>query len=290
MEVAINPTILELPIKIMGNNLEIRWYGVMYLISFIIAFIYLSKVYKRDELVNKFKAPVDMFYDVIIVAALGVIIGGRLGYIFLYKFSYYMQNPVEIFQIWRGGMSFHGALIGVCLGLYIYTKVMKLDFYKFADPSVVIVPVGLFFGRIGNFINGELFGRETTVPWAMKFMNSDPFQKLRHPSQLYEALLEGLALFLILFFLEKRQRQKGDIKKGFVFWVFIFGYGLFRFISEFFRQPDGNLGFVFGPFTMGQVLSFIMIVVAIIMGYIIQSGTVTFPDVIPQKKEKKSKK
>lgn len=307
----INPTIFSF--YLFNRTFEIRWYGLMYVIGFILAFLWLSYWFKKDYFKNKLNIPADFHYDLILVSALGVIIGGRLGYVLIYNFSYYIKEPLNIFKIWEGGMSFHGALIFTVLFLYLYLKLNNYDVFRVADKGIVIVPAGLFFGRIGNFINGELYGRPSLVPWAMIFPAGGNI--LRHPSQIYEAIFEGLILFLILFFIEKRQDKfyyftyklekgeklenkekemyekikKGFIpKKGFVFWSFITFYGLFRFILEYFRQPDANIGkngFLLGDFTMGQLLSLPMFILGIIILYLIQKEKIVYKDVYHELKK-----
>ncbi|MCX8057901.1 MAG: prolipoprotein diacylglyceryl transferase [Spirochaetes bacterium] len=301
----INPTIFSF--YLFNRTFEIRWYGLMYVIGFILAFLWLNYWFKKDYFKNKLNIPADFHYDLILISALGVIIGGRLGYVFIYNFSYYIKEPVNIFKIWEGGMSFHGALIVTVIFLYLYLKLNKYDVFRIADKSIVIVPIGLFFGRIGNFINGELYGRPSLVPWAIIFPAGGNI--LRHPSQIYEAICEGLILFLILFFLEKRQnkyyileykqekagkleeKEKEELnklkngflpKKGFIFWAFITLYGLFRIFLEFFRQPDSNIGkngFILGDFTMGQLLSLPMFLIGLVMLYLIQKDKIIYKDV-----------
>jgi len=209
-------------------------------------------------------------------------------------------------------MSFHGGMIGAILAIYIYCKTSRYDFFRLADKAVVIVPIGLFFGRIGNFINGELFGRPSTVPWAVIFPSGGNI--MRHPSQIYEALTEGLILFLVLFFLERKQdfyykelykmekskkhpvktvENKGILlRKGIIFWMFIGLYGLFRYLMEFFRQPDANMGingYYAHGWTMGQFLSFPMFILGIIMVILVQKGIVEYKDIVHTEKEKKEK-
>lgn len=188
---------------------------------------------------------------------LGVIVGGRLGYVIFYNFSFYIRHPLQIFAVWNGGMSFHGGMLGVIIFGYFFSKKHGYDFYRLADPTVVVAPIGLFFGRLGNFINGELYGRVTDLPWAMVFPNTAG--RPRHPSQIYELLLEGVLLFIILKILLKK-----NLKDGFVFWSFILLYGVFRSSVELFRAPDAHLGYIFGFLTAGQILSFLMIIAALI--------------------------
>ena len=247
-----NPVLLKL------GPLKIRWYGLMYVIGFIVVYFLLrSQVRKNSIPLDK-----DGVYDFLSYAALGVILGGGLGYVLVYNFPYYISHPLDILSVWKGGMSFHGGFVGVLVAGWLFTRKRQIRFLQLADLAVLPVPIGLFLGRIGNFINGELFGRETDVPWCMEFPMGGPI--CRHPSQLYEAFMEGIVLFSILFFLSRKERPE-----GFLFGTFIACYGLFRTIGEFFRQPDPQLGFLIGPVTMGQMLSVPMIFVG--MGVVIFS-------------------
>jgi phosphatidylglycerol---prolipoprotein diacylglyceryl transferase len=201
---------------------------------------------------RKIHLPKDVLQEFISYLMIGVIFGGRLGYVLFYNLPFYLDNPLEALAIWHGGMSFHGGLLGALLMGWWFTKRGGLAFYPVADVCVVAVPIGLGLGRIGNFINGELYGRPTNVPWAMMFPQGGPVA--RHPSQLYEAFLEGVVLFFVLLWLSGRVQTDGVL-----FWTFVGGYGVARFFVEFFREPDPQLGFVLGPFSMGQILSLAMI-------------------------------
>jgi len=233
---------------------EVRWYGVMYIIGFIAAYFVIKYLAAR----KKVKLLGDDLWDFMFYAMIGVIVGGRLGYCLFYAPAYYFLNPLKIFAIWEGGMSFHGGLIGVFIGTLYYCWKKKVHFYDAADIIVASAPIGIGLGRIGNFINGELFGRATDAFWCMVFPHGGDV--CRHPSQLYESLLEGLLLFAILFIMNIKK-----VRRGIPMWSFIFFYGLFRFICEFFREPDPHLGLILGPFTMGQLLTSPMIVVGAIM-------------------------
>ncbi|MFN3411075.1 MAG: prolipoprotein diacylglyceryl transferase [Exilispira sp.] len=283
MTVNINPAMFHI------GPFEIRWYGFMYVLGLVIALIYLSKRYKMKDFIEAVNPPVDFEWEVILWVAIGILIGARLFFVLLY-------DPVSIFtpdegkkglaaiinvlyniiNIRTGGLSFHGGLVGVLIATAILIRYRYLNFYRVADASVVIAPLGLFFGRLGNFINGELWGRPTNLPWGMIFPNSGQ-QITRHPSQLYEALFEGLILFLILFFLEKANRKSKKLKTGFIFWLFIFGYGFFRFFIEYTREPDKYAGwlikngFVLGGLTMGQILCLIMVLISAPMLYLAQT-------------------
>jgi phosphatidylglycerol:prolipoprotein diacylglycerol transferase len=244
--------------------LQIRWYGLMYVFGLLAAYLLLQKqkASKRLGLVGS------VAQDLIFYMAVGLIAGARLGYIIFYQYHdyvYYLQHPLEIIATWHGGMSFHGGLLGAVLAAWWFCRRRKLPFAAVADSVIVTAPIGLGLGRIGNFINGELFGRPTDVPWAMIFPNGGPFA--RHPSQLYEALFEGFVLFILLWTL--RQRQFRD---GMMVAFFFFFYGLFRFFIEFFREPDPHLGFILGTLTMGQMLCLMMMGTAVIMTIVIYRG------------------
>jgi phosphatidylglycerol:prolipoprotein diacylglycerol transferase len=194
----------------------------------------------------------------VVWAALGVFIGGRLGYTLFYNFPYYLQHPTKIIAVWEGGMSFHGGLLGTIIALLWYSKRLGIPSYTVADLAAGATPIGLGFGRIGNFVNGELFGRATDVEWCMVFPSGGP--ACRHPSQLYEAFLEGPLLLIVLSVLAKRPTPPGTM-----FWSFIAGYGLCRVIVEFFREPDAHLGLIIGSFSMGQLLSMPMVILGAFM-------------------------
>ena len=222
----------------------VRWYGVMYLFGFAASYVLVVYQIKKKDL-DLSRDFLDSLYTFIV---LGLIVGARLGYVLFYNLSFYVQNPMDIFALWEGGMSFHGGLIGsVLAGIWCCKRFAK-DPWQVADLVMVTAPIGLGFGRLGNFINGELYGRITNVPWAMVFPAGGPFP--RHPSELYEFFLEGVVLFTVLWIVKERARATGVITS-----LFVTLYGAFRFIVEFFREPDPQLGFVLGPFTMGQVLS-----------------------------------
>lgn len=238
--------------------LQIRWYGLMYVLGFIASYVLvrhqIKKYHVKDLAVH--------FENLNIALILGLIVGGRLGYVLFYNLPYYLQHPLEIIATWQGGMSFHGGLLGLIIGGYIYCRRHGLDFWLNADIYVVTVPIGLGLGRIGNFLNGELFGRETDVPWAMVFPGGGPVA--RHPSQLYECFLEGILLFGVLWVLKDVARNR-QWPTGVMLCFFLFFYGLFRVIVEFFREPDQHLGFVVSLLTMGQLLSISMIGAALLL-------------------------
>lgn len=226
----------------------------MYILGFLAAyFIIRSQAKKRDLEISS-----ELASDLVFTIALGIVLGGRLGYILFYDLSWYLVHPLKILAVWEGGMSFHGGLLGALISsLYIFRK-HGLQFLRMADIISQAGPIGLGLGRLGNFINGELYGRVTDVPWGIVFPGSDGMP--RHPSQLYEAFLEGLVLFAVVRFVARFKTPAGT-----VFWTFIGGYGLFRFCVEFFREPDRQLGFLLGGATMGQLLSLPMFFLGAIM-------------------------
>ncbi len=236
------------PIILQIGPLAIRWYGLMYLLGFGAAYmliLHLSRL--RNLSLTK-----DGVSDLLFYGVLGVVLGGRLGYVLFYNPAQYFARPLEIFAVWQGGMSFHGGLLGVVLASVIFCWRRKLPILLAGDVMVTSATIGLGLGRIGNFINGELWGRVTDQPWGIVFPGGGPLP--RHPSQLYEAVLEGLVLFIILYLLHRRKATEGV-----PFFCFFIGYGLFRFLIEFVRQPDAHLGFLWGGATMGQLLSLPMI-------------------------------
>ncbi len=237
------------PVFLKIGPLALRWYGLMYAISFILSY-FLIQVMAARKRVNVTK---DEVSDLLFYAAIGVILGGRFGYILFYNPVFYLTHPLKLFAVWEGGMAFHGGLLGVIVMGLLFCRRYKRSFYQLADIAVPAVSVGLGLGRIGNFINGELFGRPTDLPWCMVFPEGGDV--CRHPSQLYQAALEGGVLFLILWVLSKKNLATGSL-----FWILICFYGLFRFLVEFVRQPDAHIGFVLGYFSMGQLLSLPMFV------------------------------
>lgn len=239
----ISPVILSL------GPIQVRWYGMMYLLGFVICYLILNYLAARKG--SSFRKGV--LLDFLVYAALGIVIGGRLGYVIAYNLPYYIEKPLEVFALWHGGLSFHGGFLGVLVAGLLFAKRRGLSFYEIADLVVIPLPIALGLGRIGNFINGELFGRPTHVPWCMVFPRGGP--ECRHPSQLYEALLEGLLLFLLMWWIGRGPRRAGA-----TFWAFVGLYGLCRFLVEFTREPDPQIGLVLGPLTMGQLLSLPMAV------------------------------
>ena len=243
------------PVAISLGPIKVHWYGLMYLIGIGGAWLLLTKRVTRSY------SPIkpDTLEDLVFYAAMGVILGGRLGYIIFYNFPQFIDNPLILFKVWEGGMSFHGGLLGVILAMWISARKNQCTMLALTDFIAPVVPVGLFFGRIGNFINAELWGRPTDVYWSFVFPGAGPLA--RHPSQLYEAALEGLALFLILWIYSNKQRPYMAVSG-----MFALFYGIFRFIVEFYRVPDAHLGYLAMDWlTMGQILSAPLIVVGIIL-------------------------
>ena len=248
MKVSIDPILVEL------GPVRVSWYGLMYVFGFLFSYLLVRCQIKRKNFDVSRQDVEDLYFYLI----LGLIIGARLGYVLFYDFRMYLSNPLEIFAIWHGGMSFHGGLIGVLLVGILFAWKRKKSFWKIADLFIVTVPIGLGLGRIGNFINGELYGRVTQVPWGMVFPKGGPLP--RHPSQLYESALEGGVLFLILWLMRNRNLPTGGLLA-----LFLILYGVFRIFVERFREPDPQLGFILGPWTMGQMLCAGMVVAGIFL-------------------------
>ncbi|MEY3219801.1 MAG: hypothetical protein RIT27_1158 [Pseudomonadota bacterium] len=245
------------PVLVQIGSFKIHWYGVMYLLGFSSAWWLGIVQTKREWAAYRSSEQVS---DLIFYAAIGVIVGGRLGYVLFYNLPVYIAHPLDIFKIWMGGMSFHGGLIGVLIAMYLYGKHQGKTFFETTDFIAPLVPLGLFFGRIGNFINGELWGAPTDLPVGMIV----PYLKdniPHHPSQLYEAFLEGLVLFVILWFFARKQRPTMAISG-----LFLVGYGCFRFLVEFVRLPDVQIGYLMGDwFTMGHLLTIPMLIAGSLM-------------------------
>jgi len=248
------------PVAFSVFGLDIRWYALSYLVGFILGWRYilhLSKSWRLDVVFTK-----EHIDDFLVWAVLGAILGGRIGYVLFYNSAQYLENPADILQVWKGGMSFHGGLIGMTLSMFIFSKLRHLSFLRLADLVACAAPIGLFFGRIANFINGELFGRPTNGDWGMVFGFVD--DQPRHPSQLYEAALEGGLLFALLFLLTRLRCVQSA--PGLAASIFLGGYGALRFLVEYTRQPDAQLGLFWDMFSMGQILCAAMVLTAIIAG------------------------
>ena len=241
------------PVAFSLGPFAVRWYGLMYLLGFI-SFVVLGKHRARENLLTGWH-PRDVD-DMLFYGVFGVILGGRLGYVLFYKPMYYLAHPLEIVAVWQGGMSFHGGFLGDLIALWLFARRSHKRWLEVSDFVAPLIPLGLAAGRLGNFINGELWGRPTDLPWAMVFPQVD--NQPRHPSQLYEVGLEGLALFVILWVYTRRRRPLGAASG-----LFLVGYGAFRFVVEFAREPDNFLGVLALGFTMGQWLSLPMIVIGV---------------------------
>jgi len=245
--------------------LSLRWYGLMYVIGFVFGF-HILRARIRAGFMRVSMQYADTYVTYVVV---GMLLGARLVYVFVYNWSYYSMHLGEILALWTGGLSFHGAALGMMIASWLYARNYKVNFLSVLDTLAICSPIGLLVGRIGNFINAELYGRVTDVPWAMVFP-TDPQQLPRHPSQIYQSFTEGFLLLLILSLSHKRLFKAGKLRNGMLAAIFVGAYGVMRFIVEFTRQPDAqfasnpnSLGTVLGPFSMGQVLCFIMVVIAI---------------------------
>jgi phosphatidylglycerol---prolipoprotein diacylglyceryl transferase len=233
------------PVAIQIFSIEIRWYSLAYIAGILLGWVLSKKIFISIPSLK------EKFDDFITYIILGIIVGGRLGYVIFYNLEYYSDNLTDVFKVWQGGMSFHGGLIGVIVVSIWFSKKNNQDPFSYLDVVSIVAPIGIFFGRIANFINSELYGVETDMPWAVKFIQIDNLS--RHPSQLYEAFFEGLILFFILIYF----RNKGFMKiSGLISSLFLVFYSTFRFIIEFYRVPDEQLGYLFLNLTMGQLISF----------------------------------
>ncbi len=238
------------PVAIQIFSVEIRWYSLAYIIGILLGWALGKKIFISNTNLK------EKFDDYITYVILGIIVGGRLGYVFFYNFNYYSNNLLDILKVWQGGMSFHGGLLGVIIASILFSKKNNQNSFEYLDVVSIVAPIGIFFGRIANFINSELYGVETKIFWAVKFIKVDDLY--RHPSQLYEAFFEGLILYFILIYF----RNKGFIKiPGFISGLFLFFYSIFRFLIEFFREPDEQIGYLILNLTMGQILSIIFFLI-----------------------------
>ena len=245
------------PVAFQIMSFEIRWYSLAYILGIVIGWILCKKIFiKKSDIREKFD-------DYITYLIIGVIIGGRIGYIVFYNFSYYLDNFLDIFKIWQGGMSFHGGLLGVIVSSFIFAKKNNQNPFFYLDQVSLVAPVGIFFGRLANFINSELYGTVSDVPWSVIFIKVDNLS--RHPSQLYEAILEGLILFIILiYFTNKNYLNKPGLVSG----LFLIFYSIFRFFIEFFRVPDEQIGYLILSLTMGQIISLVFASIGMAIFYL----------------------
>ena len=238
------------PVAIQIFSIEIRWYSLAYIAGIVIGWSISKKIFISDPYLK------EKFDDFIAYTILGIVVGGRLGYIIFYNLDYYSNNFLDIFKIWQGGMSFHGGLIGVIVVSIWFSKKNNQNPFDYLDIVSLVAPIGIFFGRIANFINSELYGTQTNVFWAVKFSQVDDLY--RHPSQLYEAFFEGIILFVLLLYF----RNKGFMKTpGYISSLFLIFYSIFRFLIEFFRVPDEQLGYLFFNLSMGQIISFVFVLI-----------------------------
>ena len=242
------------PVVVEIFSLEIRWYSLAYIVGILFGWLIAKKLFLKNSEINK------NFDDYITYLIIGIILGGRIGYVLFYNFEFYINNLLDILKVWEGGMSFHGGVIGTVIASILFAKKNNQNTFLYLDIVALVAPIGIFFGRIANFINSELYGTTTNLPWAVTFIQID--NRPRHPSQIYEALLEGLILFLILLYF----RNRGNlIKPGLISGLFLIFYSIFRFIVEFFRVPDDQLGYLIFNLTMGQLISFIFLIIGLII-------------------------
>ena len=245
------------PVAFQIMSFEIRWYSLAYIFGIIIGWVLCKRIFiKNSDITEKFD-------DYITYLIIGIILGGRIGYIIFYNFSYYLDNIFDIFKIWQGGMSFHGGLLGVIVSSYIFAKRNNQNPFFYLDQVSLVAPVGVFFGRLANFINSELYGTVSSAPWSVIFIKVDNVS--RHPSQLYEAFLEGVILFLILIFFVNKDYLK---KPGLISGLFLIFYSLFRFFVEFFRVPDEQIGYLVFNLSIGQIISFVFLTIGTIIFYL----------------------
>ena len=242
----LNPVALEI------FSLKIHWYSLAYIFGIMFGWIYCKKKLIDDKKI------LDLFDGLINYLIIGIIVGGRVGYILIYNLDYYLTNISEILMIWKGGMSFHGGLVGIVVSTFIFSKKNNVNAFIFLDLIAIVAPIGIFLGRISNFINSELYGKESDIFWSVKFLAVDEIY--RHPSQIYEAIFEGIVLFLILNYL---YRKKVLINPGVISSIFLILYSVFRIIIEYFREPDIQLGYLIFNLTMGQIVSIIFLIFGI---------------------------
>ena len=242
------------PVALSFFGIDIRWYSLSYIFGIILGWIFLKKKYLKENIkINK------LFDEYISYIIFGIIIGGRLGYVFIYNLHYFINNPLKILYIWEGGMSFHGGVIGIIVSSYLFAKKFNKDIFIFLDLVCLAAPIGIFFGRLSNFLNSELYGRATEVPWSVIFIKIDNIT--RHPSQIYECIFEGIILFIILNYFTKFNFRRN----GLISVLFLIYYSTFRFFIEFTREPDAHIGLVFLDLSLGQIISMITIILAFLL-------------------------
>ena len=258
------------PVLIDLGLFQIRWYSIAYIMGIIIGWIYAIRIINLST-TNEYKfepIKVSQFNDLIIYLVIGIVLGGRLGYVFFYNFEYFSQNIFEIIKVWQGGMSFHGGLFGVIVAIIFFSKKTKTNFFKFADIVSCVAPIGIFLGRIANFINGELYGKISSLPWSVIFPNGGDVP--RHPSQIYEAILEGVILFILINYLALKKQLL--FKTGYISGLFLVLYSILRIFSESFREPDIHLGYFFDYFSMGVILSSITFLVGCYIIFLVKKN------------------
>ena len=245
------------PVAFQIMSFEIRWYSLAYILGIVIGWILCKKIFiKKSDISEKFD-------DYITYLIIGIILGGRIGYIVFYNFSYYLDNFLDIFKIWQGGMSFHGGLLGIIVSSYIFAKKNNQNPFIYMDLVSLVAPIGIFFGRLANFINSELYGTVSNVPWSVIFVKVDNLT--RHPSQLYEAFLEGIILFLLLIYFRKKNYL---LKPGTISGLFLIFYSIFRFFVEFYRVPDEHIGYLAFNLSTGQIVSVVFLIIGTIVFYL----------------------
>jgi len=249
------------PIFIDFGFFQIRWYSIAYILGIALGWWAANKIIKKNNIYEDRGITTKVFDDLIIYLILGIVIGGRVGYIFFYNLNYYSENFIDSFKLWEGGMSFHGGLIGVIVATIIFSKIKKINFFNLTDIIACVSPIGIFFGRIANFINGELYGKPTIMPWAVIFPTIDNIP--RHPSQIYEAILEGGILLIIIIFFAFRKNL--ILRTGYISGLFLMFYSIFRMFSEIFREPDYHLGYFLNYYSMGTILSFITFIFGLLI-------------------------
>ncbi len=241
------------PVALEILSLEIRWYSLAYIIGIILGWYFAKNFFTEKKIREKFD-------DYVTYLIIGLIVGGRLGYVVFYNPEYFINNFLDIFKIWQGGMSFHGGVIGIVIASVFFSRKNKDNIFEYLDVVALVSPIGIFFGRIANFINSELYGHETSMPWGVKFLKIDNLY--RHPSQIYEALLEGFFLFMILLFFWNKYKFRFPGKLSSLFLVL---YSTFRYFTEYFRVPDEQLGYLIFNLTMGQIISFIFFTIGLFL-------------------------